>query len=281
MKSKHCWIVPLYIKANKNMQKEINIWYQGYLEVNALPEYQDLLTKHVNALNSDQIKVSIHGMPKGFFDDTSPAEVTRYAASSMVYSNQILLNAMQAEEEGFDGLILGTIQNLALMETKSLIDIPVVGYGQAAMSYANSKGKKFAVLAFNPNLLELIDSQIKNSDHQQSAANSILINLEYQDIINAFQEPKKLLKEFEKSVQEAKKQEVEIIIPGQMVLAEILWINQVNELEGIEIVDAMQTSINAIIERINNKTTQKTGFWESTPPKSLKKIMKQKLEDHY
>ena len=262
------------------MQKIINIWYQGYLEVDALPEYQNLLTKHVNTLKNNDVEIFIHGMPKDFFYGTSPAEVTRYASSSMIFSNQILLNAMQAEEEKFDGLILGTIQNLALQETKSLIDIPVVGYGEAAMSYANKKGGKFAVLAFNPNLLELIDLQIKNSDFKKNAAPSILINLEYNDILHAFRDPAKLIKEFQKSVIQAKKQDVKIIIPGQMVLAELLWINKIDRLEGIEIIDAMKTSIEAIVDKIKNKTNLESGFWISTPPKSLKKIIKDKLQDH-
>tara|TARA_B100001142_G_scaffold327961_1_gene386860 strand:- start:6813 stop:7622 length:810 start_codon:yes stop_codon:yes gene_type:complete len=268
------------LKGNNDMQKIINIWYQGYLEVDALPEYQNLLTKHVKTLKNNNVEVFIHGMPKDFFYGTSPAEVTRYASSSMIFSNQILLNAMQAEEEKFDGLILGTIQNLALQETKSLIDIPVVGYGEAAMSYANKKGGKFAVLAFNPNLLELIDLQIKNSDFKKNAAPSILINLEYNDILHAFRDPAKLIKEFQKSVIQAKKQDVKIIIPGQMVLAELLWINKIDRLEGIEIIDAMKTSIEAIVDKIKNKTNLESGFWISTPPKSLKKIIKDKLQDH-
>jgi hypothetical protein len=42
----------------------------------------------------------------------------------------------------------------------------------------------------------------------------------------------------------------------------------------------MKTSIEAIIDKIKNKTNLESGFWISTPPKSLKKIMKDKLQDH-
>ena len=65
-----------------------------------------------------------------------------------------------------------------------------------------------------------------------------------------------------------------------MVLAELLWINKINRLEDIEIIDAMKTSIEAIVDKIKNKTNLESGFWISTPPNSLKKIMKDKLQDH-
>ena len=52
------------------MQKKIKIWYQGYLEVNSLPDYQNLLKKHITTLEDKNFTVSIHGMPKDFFAGT-------------------------------------------------------------------------------------------------------------------------------------------------------------------------------------------------------------------
>lgn len=266
----------MVLKIEKSQQ--ISIWYQGYLEVHSFPEYQALLMEHIKTIQTKEVSINIHGMPKDFFLDTSPAEVTKYASSSMVFSNQILLNALKAEEQGYDGFALGTIQNLGLIETRSLIDIPVVSYGEAAMLKASQSGKKFAVLAFNPNLLELIDYQIKASNFQNNAMPSMSLPLEYNDIIDAFQNPNKLISTFMSKMKEVRNNKVDIIIPGQMVLAELLWKNQIYNAEGIEIIDAMKTTIDAIKLKILSKTEKpKDGFWHATPPKKLKEIMKKKL----
>ena len=256
----------------------ISIWYQGYLEVNSFPEYQALLMEHVKTMQTKDTSISIHGMPKDFFLDTSPAEVTKYASSSMAFSNQILLNALKAEEQGCNGFALGTIQNLGLIEARSLINIPVVGYGEAAILKASKIGKKFAVLAFNPNLLELIDYQIKSSNLDDKAAPSIALKLEYNDIITAFKNPKKLIDTFIGAIKEAKQNEIDVVIPGQMVLAELLWKNQIYNVDGVQVIDAMKTTIEAIKSKILFDTeSSEKGFWHATPPKKLKDIMKKKL----
>ncbi|PZC41062.1 MAG: Asp/Glu/hydantoin racemase [Chloroflexi bacterium] len=262
-------------------RKIINIWYQGYLEISSIPEYQKLLQEHVKTIEDDHTTITINGMPPNFFKDTSPAEVTRYASSSMVFSNQLLKNALRAEEEKFDGFAIGMIQNLALNEINSLLDMPVVGYGQASMEYAQKVEKKFAVLAFNPNLLDLINHQIKINNFSDNAIPSIAIDIDYNNVIKAFQDPEQLINAFNKASEKAILQGAEIIIPGQMVFAEILWKNKIFKYKKATVVDAMKTTIESLQSKINEQKiidNNNNDFWTTTPPIKLKDIIKKKLK---
>ena len=136
----------------------------------------------------------------------------------------------------------------------------------------------FAVLAFNPNLLELIDYQIKSLNLDEKAAPSMALQLEYSDIIAAFKNPKNLIDTFISAIKEAKQNDIDVVIPGQMVLAELLWKNQIYNVDGVQVIDAMKTTIDAIKSKILSDTeSSKKGFWYATPPKNIKKLIKKKL----
>jgi Asp/Glu/hydantoin racemase len=57
----------------------------------------------------------------------------------------VLLGA-EAEREGYDGVVIETIGDGGLEELRSLLDIPVVGSGQAAHLTAMQLGRRFSIL---------------------------------------------------------------------------------------------------------------------------------------
>ncbi len=63
---------------------------------------------------------------------------------------------MQAEREGFDAFALSTLPEPGLRDIRSLVDIPVVGYGESAMLQACLVARRFGALVFIPELAELV-----------------------------------------------------------------------------------------------------------------------------
>lgn len=54
--------------------------------------------------------------------------------------------AIQAEKEGYDGLILGCFGDPGLNALREMVNIPVVGPGETAMHVASMLGRKFSIV---------------------------------------------------------------------------------------------------------------------------------------
>lgn len=63
-----------------------------------------------------------------------------------LYLNEILSTAIQAEESGFDAVIIGCCSDPALQDVQRVARIPVIGPLQAATAVAASRGKRLAIL---------------------------------------------------------------------------------------------------------------------------------------
>ena len=77
-----------------------------------------------------------------------------------LHSHQFAYAAILAEEQGYDAVALATLPEPGLREIKSLVSIPVVGYGECAMTLAGHLGQKFGVLLFIKEMIPMIESNI-------------------------------------------------------------------------------------------------------------------------
>ena len=65
------------------------------------------------------------------------------------------------------------------------MDIPVAGYGEAAMHVACMLGRRFSVVLFNPALRDLIEEEIARAGLAARAAPHALVAAEYGDVVDA------------------------------------------------------------------------------------------------
>ncbi len=254
--------------------RPLRIWYQGFLDLETVPPYRDSLARHAAAILRPGTEVAIHGMPPGSFSGTSPAEVARHAYTAALHTEQLITNARRAEAEGYDAVAIGIVQNPGLREMRTLVDIPVVGYGESAMHLACLLGRRFSVLAFNPALLELLEEQIDLYGLRSRAAPTVLVETEYEAVARGFEEPEPLVAAFEAAARRALESGADVLIPGQMVLAEILWQQGMRRAEGAPVVDALAAALKsaellAELRRDSGVWHSRRGFWGARPEASL------------
>ncbi len=255
-------------------QPPLRIWYQGFLDLSTVPAYEPLLRRHAEAILRPGTEVAIHGMPPGSFDGSSPAEVARHAYTSALHTQQLIDHARRAEAEGYDAVAVGIVQSLGVREMRTLIDIPVAGYGESAMHLACLLGRRFSVLAFNPDLLDLLEEQIDGYGLRSRAAPTTLIETEYEAVARGFDDPVPLVAAFEAAARRALDAGADVLIPGQMVLAEILWQQGVRRVEGAPVVDALAAALKsaellAELRRDSGVWSSRRGFWGARPPDAL------------
>lgn len=252
----------------------LRIWYQGFLDLATVPAYEPALREHAAAVLRPGTEVAIHGMPPGSFDGTSPAEIARYAYTTDLHTQRLIDNARTAEAEGYDAFAIGIVQNPGLRTMRTLVDIPVAGYGEAAMHLACMLGRRFSVLAFNPDLLDLLDEQIDQYGLRSRAAPTTLIETDYGAVARGFDDPAPLIGAFEDAAGRALAAGADVRIPGQMVLAQILWQNGVRRVDGAPVVDALAAALKsaellAEMRRDSGVWHSRRGFWGARPADSL------------
>lgn len=253
----------------------IHIWHQGFIEMQTVPLYRAALERHLAAIRGPSTEVVIHGLRPGTYTPhTSPAEITRYAYVMSLHVQQILDNVRQAEREGFDAVGIAILQNPGLREARTVVDIPVTGYGEAAMHLACMLGDRFSVLAFNPDLFPLIERQLIEAGLERRAAPMVTIEVEYSHVAAGFERPEPLLDAFQRAAREAIRRGADVLIPGQTILAEILWQNGVFRVDDAPVIDALGATIKTAellvqLRRSSGLAVTRRGYFWSKPPDSL------------
>ena len=114
-------------------------------------------------------------MPEGIYGERTPAEVVVYPTSPRCTAS-FLDNALRAEKEGYDVFALGSVQDPVIEEARSLLDIPVVGYGESAMHFACLLGSRFVIIAFGERFDQMLDERVKRLGLAERALPTMLMD---------------------------------------------------------------------------------------------------------
>ena len=128
-----------------------------------MPAYFDGVRNRVGTVARPGTEVHLHSMPEGVYGGT-PAEVVIYPYIASLHAQFILDSALRAQAEGYDVFALSSVQDPAIEEARSLVDIPVVGYGEAAMHFG-LLGSRFVIIAFGERFDQMLDLRIQRSGY--------------------------------------------------------------------------------------------------------------------
>src|SRR4051812_17670425 len=98
----------------------MKIWYQSLFDGARLPAYFEGMRKRMKAIARPDVEVHLQGMPEGVYGGRTPAEVVVYPYIAALHAQLILDNALRAEAEGYDVFALGSVQDPAIEEARSL-----------------------------------------------------------------------------------------------------------------------------------------------------------------
>src|SRR5580765_4661301 len=139
----------------------MKIWYQSLFDAGRVPAYFDGVRKRVGTIARPGTEVHLHSMPEGVYGERVPAEVVIYPYIASLHAQFILDNALRAQAAGYDVFALSSVQDPAIGEARSILDIPVVGYGEAAMHLACLLGSRFVVILFGERFDQMLDVYVK------------------------------------------------------------------------------------------------------------------------
>src|SRR3569833_3354182 len=100
-------------------------------------------------------------------DGLDPADGFVHHLSELRCANQVFVWFAFAAERGYDAVVVGHFQDGGLLELRSILDIPVVGLGEAAIHHALQLGDRFGLVTINPGFLAFHRRQVRA--YQQEA----------------------------------------------------------------------------------------------------------------
>ena len=251
----------------------MRIWYQSLVDGGRIPAYFDGLAERARRIARAGVEVRFAGMPEGAYGKHVPADVVIYPYLMSLQIQFILDNALQAEAEGYDVFAIGSVQDPALEEARSLLDIPVVGYGEAAMHFACTMGSRFVVVAFQAGFEQMMDLRVRRLGLAERALPTVLMDATFNDVGQALSTPAQLVERFCESARGAIRQGAEAIIPGQLYLSEAIARAGVTRIDAVPIMDALTCTLKmaeamADLKNLGISVTRR-GYSHARPPREM------------
>ena len=251
----------------------IRVWYQSLFDAGRLPAYFGGLRTRARRLARAGVHVEFHALPEGTYRTSTPADVVSYPYLASLHNQLILDNALRAEAEGYDVFAIGSVQDPALEEARSLVDIPVVGYGEAAMHFACLLGNRFAFVAFGERFDEMLDLRVKRAGFAERALPTALMQASFGDVGKGLADSAPLVKRFSATARRLVAQGAQVIIPGQLYLSEAIARSGVTRIDEAPVVDGLAATLKmaeamADLKRFGISVTRR-GYAHARPPEAL------------
>jgi allantoin racemase len=251
----------------------MRIWYQSLVDGGRMPVYFDGLKARAAKVARPGVEVEFHGMPPATYGSHTPADVMTYPYMASLHHQFILDHALQAEAEGYDVFAVGSIQDPGLELARSLVDIPVVGYGESAMHFACCLGSRFAVLAFAAGFAQMMDLRIRDLGLRERALPTVVVDVDFDAVGKALNDPKIIIEHFNAAARRAIAQGAEALIPGQLYLSEAIARAGLTRIDEAPIVDGLAATLKMAeamydMKRLGISVTRR-GYTHARPPKEM------------
>ncbi|HYZ34841.1 MAG TPA: aspartate/glutamate racemase family protein [Crenalkalicoccus sp.] len=250
----------------------IRIYHQSFTVLENLPAYAESLRAHFTRVARPDTEVVMHGMHPATYQTEYPGNDIRYAYFQGLHSQQFVLGALEAEESGFDAFALMTLPEPSLQDIRSLVDIPVVGYGESAMLTAAMLGQRAGVLLFIVDMAPTVERNVARLGLSERFVGAHPVGFTFNDVLQGYSDPAPLLERFRTAARGLIARGAEAIIPGEAPLCVLLARHGVQEVDGVPVVDALAATVKMAegmvdLRRSTGLRPCRTGYFTATPPR--------------
>ena len=254
------------------------IWHQSFTVLENLPAYAAALEQHFKSVARPDTEVVLHGMHRDTYVTDYPGTDIRYSYLQSLHAQQFMWGGIRAEESGYDVYAIMSLCDPMMMETRSVIDIPVVGYGESAMLASTMLGEKFGVLLFIPELAAQFTRKVEAAGLASRFAGARHVGFTFSDVQAGYANPGPLIQRFEAAARAMIRDGADVIVPGEAPLCVLLARNGVNRIDGVPVLDGLAAAIKmaesmADLRRTSGVAVARAGHYSAQPPRERVKEM--------
>ncbi|PZW50909.1 Asp/Glu/hydantoin racemase [Humitalea rosea] len=250
----------------------MRIYHQSFTVLANLPPYAEAMAAHFTKVAAPGTEVVMHGMHRDTYQTNYPGNDIQFAYFQTLHSQQFVLGALAAEEQGFDAFALMTLPEPSLQDIRALVDIPVVGYGESAMLAASMLGQNIGVLLFITGMAPTVQRNAARMGMAERFIGAHPVGFGFNDVLAAYADPAPLLERFRASARALIAKGADVIIPGEAPLCMLLARGGVSEVDGVPIVDAIAATVKMAemmvgLRRVTGVRPCRTGYFQAQPPR--------------
>jgi allantoin racemase len=249
----------------------VRIWHQSFTVLEHVPHYRDALDRHLRAVALPGTEIEFHGMAPGTYPSDYPGVHIGYAYMAGLHKEQFVRAAQTAQAKGFDAFLIGTIPDTGFEEAASVVDIPVVSFGNASVAFAATLGSRVGIVHFIPELRDQIRRNARVYGYGDLVGPVVQVGTGFHDIMAAYADPAPLVAAFEAAAREAIAQGADVIVPGEGPLNIFLADQGVSRVDDVPVVDSLGTclalaEVRAAQYRRTGLRPARRGFYRAQPP---------------
>lgn len=252
----------------------MKIWHQSLTSIEEIPQYRDAVINHVSKIARPDVDVVLHGLDNKTYPEQYPGNYITYNYLQSLHKEQFIRNALIAEKAGYDAVFIGTIPDVGLIEARSLVNIPVIGYGQASMHIASMLGSKIGIVNFLAPLADQLRFNAQQYGLAQKLGPIIQADIGFYDILEGFSNPQPIIEKFKVAAREAIAQGADVIIPGEGPMNIFLATFGVYRIDDVPIVDSFGAGIKLCeslvdLQNISGVQMTRKGYYHEKPPEDV------------
>jgi allantoin racemase len=252
----------------------MRIWHQSFTVLDDVPHYRDTLQRHLTSQAAPGTKVELHGMKPGTYPSAYPGTHIGYAYLSGLHREQFVQAALQAQDEGYDAFFISTIPDNGYEEVRTLVDIPVIAFGQTSVLVAATLGDRVGIVNFIAALEPQLRRNLRNYRLDQLVGPIVQVDAQFTDVMAAYADPGPLLEAFTVAARRAIAEGANVIVPGEVPLNVFLADQGVSRVDDVPVLDSLGTCVRmAELRAAQYAATglhpSRTGFYGAQPARPL------------
>ncbi|MBN9427397.1 MAG: racemase [Burkholderiales bacterium] len=260
----------------------MKIWHQSFTTLARVPEYDESLRAHIKKIVRPDTEVVVHGTHAGTHGHRKgdgPSTDVGFAYFQSLHAHQFARAAILAEERGFDAFALTTLPEPGIREIRSLVDIPVVGYGECAMTLAMHLGQKFGVLLFIKEMIPMIQSNVDRMGLTGRCAAIRYVGFPSSAVLPTKEAPAQVLEIFYENARQLIADGADVIIPGEAPLSLMLHRAGISRVDDVPVIDGVAATLKTAemlvdMKRLLGTSRSTRGYYQAIPMRErVKELM--------
>ncbi|MED4911109.1 aspartate/glutamate racemase family protein [Brevibacillus centrosporus] len=184
-----------------------------------LPTIMDIFNEEVHQEFAHYLDESVEVQVRHL--DYGPASVEGEYDEALAIPN-MLEKAIEAQNEGCDGVISLCFADPGVKAAREAVDIPVVGAGESSMLFASMLAKSYSVVTVLPNVIAMIENVTKSVGVHGKLASIRYVDIPVLDLVDKEKMEQALFEEMVKAIEIDKAHSLILGCTGMMGVAETL-----------------------------------------------------------
>ena len=252
----------------------MRIWHQSFTVLDDVPHYRDALARHLASQAAPGTKIDLHGMRPGTYPADYPGTHIGYAYLSGLHKEQFVEAALRAQDEGYDAFLIATIPDTGFEEVRTLVDLPVVTFGQTSVLHAAQLGDCVGIVNFIAALEPQLRRNFRNYRLDGLVGPIVQVEAGFTDVMAAYADPTPLIEAFTVAARRAIAAGANVIVPGEGPLNVFLADQGVSRVDDVPVLDSLGTCVRvaelrAAQHRSSGLSPSRAGFYGAQPLRPL------------